>query len=612
MSAANWTTRLQAAAVDDDATVALPPAAPAAKASLVGSRIGPYLVTKRLGVGGVGEVFKAADVMLKRDVAIKVLRQELAADPQFLERFRREAQLHAKLSHPNVASVHAFLHEGSAQFLVMEFVPGVALDEFIRSGGPVPVARALGIFRRVLDAIEHAHAAGIVHRDIKPANIMLADSGQVKVMDFGIARALDCQEQLTRHGHVAGTARSMAPEQIRGRPADVRSDIYSLGIVLYTLLAGRAPFDADTDFALMKAQLEQMPPPLAGAVPGVPAAVEAAVLRALQKDPAARFQTVAEFAQALDDCAVPVVPAGPPPAAAAAAERATALLDEPTTSRTVINPVLLGAQRLPPSGAAPAPQRRLALRLSARQLQIASAVAGMLALGAAGAWLATRGGPEGAPVPSKIVAASGTVDAAPAEPSAADATVTDAPRAQPPLVEPPAAALPPQPAPPAAPATRPASSSAAPRTLSILRLSADGRVDERGAAAAQRFQPGERIRLRIAPSHDAHVYCYLQDEAKRIVRFYPNRFSPSAQVSAAAPLDLPGAMRFEMVANRQRINETVMCFASEHALEAVLPKSAFGTDFAALPVSSLDQLARTFARAGGGTLVEARWRVAFR
>ena len=269
---------------------------------MVGSRVGPYLISKRLGEGGVGEVFKGVDVMLKREVAIKVLHHEFAADPLFVERFSREAQLHAKLSHPNVATVHAFLHEGDKQFMVMEYVAGISLDEFVRSGGPVPVGRALSIFRRALDGIEHAHRNGIVHRDIKPANIMVADNGEVKVMDFGIARALDSQERLTRIGQVAGTAKAMSPEQIRGAEADVRSDIYSLGIVLYTLLAGRAPFDADSDIALMRAQLEQAPPPLRALAADVPPEVEAAVMRALQKDPSARFQTVGEFSHALDAC----------------------------------------------------------------------------------------------------------------------------------------------------------------------------------------------------------------------------------------------------------------------------------------------------------------------
>ncbi len=321
MSLANWTTRFLVGGAKgseaqpdgqspqsggDDSKD--DPAQDADSQSFVGSRVGAYLITKRLGAGGVGEVFKGVDVMLKREVAIKVLRDELAADPLFLERFRREAQLHAKLSHPNVASVHAFLQEGDKQFMVMEYVAGISLDEFVRSGGPVPFERALSIFRRALDGIEHAHRSGIVHRDIKPANIMLADNGQVKVMDFGIARAIDGQDQLTRHGQVAGTAKAMSPEQIRGGQADVRSDIYSLGIVLYTLLAGRPPFEGASDHALMMAQLQQAPPPLRGLVADLPAKVEAAVMRALEKDPSARFQTVRDFARAIDACLADLAP----------------------------------------------------------------------------------------------------------------------------------------------------------------------------------------------------------------------------------------------------------------------------------------------------------------
>src|SRR4051812_20193976 len=356
MTMANWTTRFsvgnardsgkQAGGEGSESDWADPNGASAplaASHSLGDSPVGAYLITKRLGEGGVGEVFKGVDVMLKREVAIKVLHPEFASDPQFVERFSREAQLHAKLSHPNVATVHAFLHEGDKQFLVMEYVAGISLDEFVRTGGPVPTRRALDIFRRALDGIEHAHRNGIVHRDIKPANIMVADSGAVKVMDFGIARALDCQEHLTRHGLVAGTAKAMSPEQIRGAQADVRSDIYSLGIVLYTLLAGRPPFEADSDVALMKAQVEQAPPPLRALAPDVPPAVEAAVMRALQKDPAARFQTVGEFSRALETTLDADATAVKPRLSRAAQ-------DAPTLSRTAVNPAL-GQRQGSPQGA---------------------------------------------------------------------------------------------------------------------------------------------------------------------------------------------------------------------------------------------------------------------
>ena len=360
MNLANWTTRfLVGNAQDSDkqpdgqgsesgsAERQVASAQPAASRSLVGSRVGTYLITKRLGEGGVGEVFKGVDVMLKREVAIKVLHPEFACDPLFVKRFSREAQLHAQLSHPNIATVHALLHEeGDKQFMVMEYVAGISLDEFVRSGGPVPVSRALSIFRRALDGIEHAHRNGIVHRDIKPANIMVADSGAVKVMDFGIARALDCREHLTRHGQVAGTAKAMSPEQIRGAQADVRSDIYSLGIVLYTLLAGRAPFDADSDLALMRAQLEQAPPPLRPLAADVPPEVEAAVMRALQKDPSARFQTVGEFSHALDASADADATTAAMPRPSGAPQGA------PTMSRTAVNPALGHGQGQPQGAAA--------------------------------------------------------------------------------------------------------------------------------------------------------------------------------------------------------------------------------------------------------------------
>ena len=532
-----------------------------ASGSLVGSRVGAYLITKRIGSGGVGEVFKGVDVMLQREVAIKVLRDELTSDPVFLKRFSNEAQFLAKLSHPNVASVHAFLNDGGKQFMVMEYVAGISLDEFIRSGGPVPVERALNIFRKALDGIAHAHAHGIVHRDIKPANIMLADSGQVKVMDFGIARALDSQEQLTRHGQVAGTAKAMAPEQIRGAQADVRSDIYSLGIVLYTLLAGRPPFEGQGDHALMLAQLEQAPPPLRSWVDNVPPKLEAAVMRALEKDPAARFQSVAAFAQAIDACLAELAMAAPP-----AVDR----LDAQTSSRTVINPVLQGVQRLPSSGAdgqraqeAGGPRRKWPW------LPAGAAALGVVALGlGALVW------------PPNL------------KPTVPNPTVPN-----------------------------PSVDTVKPRSLAIVRLPSDGPaastggaadVGAAGPAALHRFKAGERIQLRITPSQDAHVYCYLQDEARRIVRFYPNRFNTSALVRADAPLDIPGAMRFELVANSLEVPETIACFASERDVAGTLPASVVGDDLTALPVASLDEVRQAFARAAADGLAEGRFQINFK
>ena len=536
-------------------------AQPDASDALVGSRVGAYLITKRIGAGGVGEVFKGVDVMLQREVAIKVLRDELTSDPVFLKRFSNEAQFLAKLSHPNVASVHAFLHEGGKQFMVMEYVPGISLDEFIRSGGPLPVDRALTIFRKALDGIAHAHAHGIVHRDIKPANIMLADSGQVKVMDFGIARALDSQEQLTRHGQVAGTARAMAPEQIRGAQADVRSDIYSLGIVLYTLLAGRPPFEGRGDHALMLAQLEQAPPPLRSWVDNMPPKLEAAVMQALEKDPAARFQNVMAFARAIDACQADLVTVAPP---------AVDGLDAQTSSRTVINPVLQGVQRLPSSGAddrqgaqAGEPRRKWPW------LAAGAAAFGVVALGV-GALLMSS--PNLKPTVSN------------------------------PTVGIPTVAIPVVPNPPV--------DAVKPRTLAIVRLAPDGLAASTVGAA---FKPGEIIRLRVTPSRDAFVYCYLQDETRRIVRFFPNRFNPSALVRADAPLEIPGAMGFELAANTLEVPETIACFASERDVAGSLPASVVGADITEeLPAASLDEVRQAFARAAADGLAEGRFQISFK
>jgi serine/threonine protein kinase len=627
MSLANWTTRflvgsagieMQADGQGGQSSSDDPEGTPVQRAeprSLVGSRVGAYLITKRLGAGGVGEVFKGVDVMLKREVAIKVLRHELASDPLFLERFSREAQLHAKLSHPNVASVHAFLHEGDMQFMVMEYVPGIALDEFVRSGGPVPAERALSIFRRALDGIEHAHSSGIVHRDIKPANIMLADNGQVKVMDFGIARALDGQDQLTRHGQVAGTAKAMSPEQIRGRQADVRSDIYSLGIVLYTLLAGRAPFEGKNDHALMMAQLEQAPPPLRDLVDNLPPKLEAAVMRALEKDPAARFQNAREFSRALDACFADLSTALPP-----SPDR----LDAPTSSRTVINPALQGTQRLPSRGAGWAVRSGAGLSRLAAALRtlpwwdrrVGAAALALLALLAGAAWwwsqLAQPEAPGAAP-PQPRVAVLPTPQPTrqptlpplppPAEPAAAAQIPTQPSR------DPALAALPLPTSPNPIPAT------IEPRTLAIIRLPSDGGAEAAagtppaGPDAMHQFKPGERIRLLVTASHDAHVYCYLQDEKRRIVRFYPNRFSQGSLVRAAAPLEIPGRMRFELFANRLKVPETVACFSSDRDVLGELPAAVVGTDLEALPATSLNEVKSAFARAAAETLAEASFRV---
>ncbi|HVG18280.1 MAG TPA: protein kinase, partial [Blastocatellia bacterium] len=239
-------------------------------------------------------VFKGIDLMLEREVAIKMLRPELASQPQVVERFRAEAVTLAKLNHPNIATLYSFLRQGEDFFMVMEFVRGVTLDEAIRRTGAMAFERAVPLLCQALEGIDHAHRMGIIHRDIKPANMMITESGSIKVMDFGIARVLG-SARMTRQGSIVGTIEYMSPEQVRGQESDARSDIYSLGILLYEMLTGRVPFSSDSEFDLMKAQIEEAPAPPRTFAAHIPLPVEQAIMRALAKRPEARYQTAGEF-----------------------------------------------------------------------------------------------------------------------------------------------------------------------------------------------------------------------------------------------------------------------------------------------------------------------------
>jgi serine/threonine protein kinase len=265
---------------------------------MIGKVVGTYKITEKLGEGGMGTVFKGVDTMLEREVAIKMLRPELARQPEVVERFRTEAVTLAKLNHPNIATLYSFLRQDDDYFMVMEFVRGNTLETIIMNFGAIAYERAIPLFCHALEGIDHAHKQGIVHRDIKPANVMVMETGSVKVMDFGIARVLG-SARMTRQGSVVGTVEYMSPEQIRGEDSDARSDIYSLGILLYEMLTGRVPFNSTSEYEIMKLQIEEAPPPPTLFAAHLPLPIEQAIMRSLAKKAKARFQTAGEFRAAL-------------------------------------------------------------------------------------------------------------------------------------------------------------------------------------------------------------------------------------------------------------------------------------------------------------------------
>lgn len=263
---------------------------------------GRYRLTARIATGGMGEVWRAEDTVLDREVAVKVLKHEYADDPVFRARFEAEARHAAALVHPNVASVFDFGElledDGSGTrrpFLVMELVPGQPLSALLKGGEEMPPDRAADIVAQAADAIAAAHALGIVHRDVKPANLLVTPDGQVKITDFGIARAGD-GAAITQTGQIIGTPHYISPEQAEGRPATEASDIYALGVVLYECLAGRRPFARDTPIQVALAHIREQVPALSE---DVPERLRAIVDKALAKDPAERFAGAADLATAL-------------------------------------------------------------------------------------------------------------------------------------------------------------------------------------------------------------------------------------------------------------------------------------------------------------------------
>ncbi len=272
-------------------------------------RIGDYEILNELGSGGMGRVYRVRNVISDRIEAMKILLPDLAGRQELADRFLREIKVLASLNHPNIASLRTALTIDNQLVMIMEYVEGTSLAERVERG-PIPVPDALNYIDQVLNALSYAHQHGVIHRDIKPANMMLTPQGVVKLMDFGIARTGE-DRGLTMTGTTLGSVNYMSPEQVKGETADARSDLYSVGVSLYEMVAGQRPFQADSDFSIMTAHVKEAPKPPLELQPGIPAALNEIILMAIAKDPARRFQSAEAFRNALSSVRPPSPAAQP-------------------------------------------------------------------------------------------------------------------------------------------------------------------------------------------------------------------------------------------------------------------------------------------------------------
>lgn len=264
-----------------------------------GATVGKYRIEARVAEGGMGVFWRALDTKLDRTVGLKTLHTEFAVDAQLRERFINEARTLAKLSHPNICVLHDFFESGEQLYIVMEYIQGETLADLVRQKSPLGRPQIVPIFRQILLALDYAHNHGVIHRDIKPSNIMVTEQGIVKVMDFGIAKIVEAPVQLTRTGRKMGSLFYMSPEQIREQQVDHRSDLYSLGVTLYQVCTGRLPFDATSEYEVMKAHLETIPPTPRSLNASITEDLEYVIVRALSKRPEDRFQNASDMRSAL-------------------------------------------------------------------------------------------------------------------------------------------------------------------------------------------------------------------------------------------------------------------------------------------------------------------------
>ncbi len=264
----------------------------------VGQTVGDYQVIDILGAGGMGTVYKVRHLISDRLEAMKLVLPELTENPELADRFMREIKVQARLSHPNIASLHNAFRVGNQLLMVMELIDGFTLHAVLRKGAMEPIT-AIDATNQILGALEYAHAHGVVHRDIKPANIMITAEGRIKLMDFGIARSIQEDNHLTRAGAAVGSVYYMSPEQVQGTPVDARADLYSVGVMLYELITGVKTIAGDTSWSVMNAQVNTIPRSPSSVNSRVPESLSLAILKAMEKSPEHRFQTAQAFSASL-------------------------------------------------------------------------------------------------------------------------------------------------------------------------------------------------------------------------------------------------------------------------------------------------------------------------
>jgi eukaryotic-like serine/threonine-protein kinase len=345
---------------------------------------GRYQLARALARGGMATVWVGQDMLLDRRVAVKTLHPELSGDSGLRSRFRHEAVAAARLSDPGIVATYDTGDDDGVGYIVMEFVDGPNLRRVLDDRGPLPIGETARVGREVAAALDHAHRQGVIHRDVKPANVLVPPGGRVKVTDFGIAKAGG--SELTRTGTVVGTARYLAPEQLRGEPVDARTDIYALGLVLYEMLTGALPFHGDTEMAISLARLSVAPAPVGIGRPDTPPALARLVMACLALEPAGRPPTAQAVADALTGRPRP----DPTPAPRAEGARTTVMAPRESPPRS---------RRAPAPRPRPRPSRRGPVAVLAALLFVAGVAAGYLLVRAAGAGASPLGPQPVVPTP---------------------------------------------------------------------------------------------------------------------------------------------------------------------------------------------------------------------